>query len=333
MFENTMLRRVILVASILASAFAAPAAFAQQQAGTWSVAAPLPQGRSEVQAATVNGKVYLFGGGWDEMKDGKAVENYTTGFTSEYDPQTNQWHERAHGPEGLTHQGIAVLNGKIYLAGGFAGGHHTISSMGVYSYDPTTDKWQTLAPLSGLRGAVALASVGGMIHAIGGRVMGEDSTIAVHEVYNPATNIWRPAAPQPTSRDHVGIFVVDGKIHVIGGRTGEATTNVGLHEIYDPATDKWTSAAPMPTPRSSVAFAEYRGMLFLAGGECQMGKTYDQVEAYDIKGNRWLTFPALPGPRHAFAAAVAGDKLYFFGGSTRCGGGGKIPDVLQLTLH
>jgi Kelch motif len=335
MCESTMLRWAILVATILAAPFAAPAAFAQQQAGTWLLAAPLPQGRDEVQAATVDGRIYLVGGAWMETKDGKRIEHYTDGFMTEYDPKTNSWRERARAPEGLTHQGIAVLGGKIYLAGGFAGGHHTLPSAGVYSYDPATDQWRTLAPLSAPRGAIALASAGGRIHAIGGRIMGEEGTLATHEVYNPAANSWGPAALLPTARDHAGIFVVDGKVHLLGGRTGEATSNVGLHDFYDPATDKWMSAAPMPTPRSSGAFAEYRGLLFYAGGECRMGgggKTYDEVEAYDPKGNIWLKYPALPGPRHGFAAAVAEDKLFFIAGSTRCGGGGMVADMLQLTL-
>jgi N-acetylneuraminic acid mutarotase len=332
MSRNATLRCVIFTAMMLGAAFAAPTAFTQTQATTtWSKATPLPRALDEMQAVTVNGKIYLVGGAWDERTEGKVIEHYTDGFMTEFDPQTNQWRERSRGPEGLTHQGIAVLNGKIYLAGGFAGGHHTMPSAGVYSYDPATDKWQTLAPLSDVRGGVALASVGGMIHAIGGRIMGEMGTIPVHEVYNPATNSWRKAAPLPTSRDHAGVFVVDAKIHLIGGRAGEATENVGLHDVYDPATDSWKSAPPMPTPRSSVAFAEYHGLLFLAGGECQKGKTYDQVEAYDPKADRWTTFPALPGPRHGFAAAAAGDKLFFMGGSTRCGGGGKVGDMLQLT--
>jgi hypothetical protein len=336
MSENTLLHRAFLVAMMLAGAFAAPAAFAQQPAGMWSLAASLPQGRDEVQAATVGGKIYLVGGAWADMKDGKRIEHYTDGFMTEYDPKADSWRERARAPEGLTHQGIAVLDGKIYLAGGFAGGHHTLPSAGVYSYDPATDHWRTLAPLSAPRGAIALAAVGGMIHAIGGRIMGEEGTLATHEVYNPAANSWGPAALLPTARDHAGIFVVDGTIHVLGGRTGEATSNVGLHDVYNPATDKWTPAAPMPTPRSSGAFAEYRGLLFYAGGECRMGgggKTYDEVEAYDTKGNRWLRFAALPGPRHGFAAAVAEDKLFFIAGSARCGGGGMVADTLQLTLR
>jgi N-acetylneuraminic acid mutarotase len=333
MSNSAALRRAILALLVVAGAAAAPPAFAQQQAATWSMAPPLPQPRNELQAITVGNKIYLAGGAWTEMKDGKEIDHYTEGFMTEYDPQANTWRERAKGPEGLTHQGIATWNGKIYLAGGFAEGRHQASSANVYSYDPATDKYQALAPLSGKRGAVALAVVGGKIHAIGGRVMGEEATLATHEVYDPATNKWTAAAPLPTARDHVGIFVVNGNIHVIGGRTTDANSNVALHDVYDPATDKWTSAAPMPTPRSSGAFADYRGMLFIAGGECQMRKSYEQVEAYDSRNERWVTFPALPSARHGFAAASAGDKLFFFGGSLGCGGGGKVADNLILTLR
>jgi N-acetylneuraminic acid mutarotase len=326
------LRLILLAATVLAGA--TPAALAQQQPASWSMGTPLPLARSEVQAATVGGKIYVAGGGWSEVKDGKTVEHYTDGFMTEYDPQTNKWRERARVPEGRTHEGIAVLDGKIYVAGGFAGGRHTLPSSGVHAYDPATDQWRTLPPLSWLRGSVALAAVGGKIHSIGGRVMGEEETIATHEVYDPATNSWRQAAPLPTARDHAGVAVVDGKIHVFGGRTGEGTSNVGLHDVYDPATDKWSSAAPLPTPRSSSAYADYHGMLFFAGGECRKdnNKTFDEVEAYDIKNGRWVKFPNLPVPRHAFAGAVTGDKLFFIGGSTACGGGGKLADMLQLTV-
>ena len=323
--------RVILIALMLAGAFAAPAAYAQQQAANWSKAAPLPIARGEAKTAVVDGKIYIIGGAWTEITDGEEITHHTTGYTTEYDPQTDTWRERALSPEGLTHQAVAVLDGKIYVAGGFGGGRHSLSSAGVYSYDPASDHWQSLAPFAGPQGGGVLAAVGGMLHAIGGRVVG-DETFGTHTVYNPATNSWHSAAPLPTSRDHASAFVVDGKIHLIGGRLGPNPSNVGLYDIYDPASDSWTSAAPMPTGRSSVASAEYRGMLFIAGGECRMGSPYDEVEAYDLESGNWLTFPALPTARHAFAAAVVDDKLFFFGGSTRCGGGGKTTDTLVLTL-
>jgi len=96
-----------------------------------------------------------------------------------------------------------------------------------------------ITTLSGPQGGGVLASVGGMLHAIGGRVTGDD-VFGTHNVYNPATNSWSEAAPLPTPRDHAAAFVVDGKIHVIGGRLGATEANVGLHDIFDPATGRWT---------------------------------------------------------------------------------------------
>src|SRR6516165_10759306 len=72
---------VLLAATMLGGTFAAPA-LAQEQSATWSMAAPLPQGRSETQAATVGDKIYLIGGGWTQTKDGKSTERYTDGFAT-----------------------------------------------------------------------------------------------------------------------------------------------------------------------------------------------------------------------------------------------------------
>ena len=57
--------RFILIAATMLAGATLPA-LAQQQAATWSEALPLPLARSEVQAATVNGKIYVAGGGWSE---------------------------------------------------------------------------------------------------------------------------------------------------------------------------------------------------------------------------------------------------------------------------
>jgi N-acetylneuraminic acid mutarotase len=229
-----------------------------------------------------------------------------------------------------------VLDGKIYIVGGFAGRQHTLPTSSVYSYDPAMDTWRKLASLSGPRAAISLIAVDGKLHAIGGRVMGEETTLGTHEVYDPKTDAWKPAAPMLTSRDHAGIAVVDGKVHVFGGRTGGADTSSTLHDVYDPATDKWSSAAPMPVGLSSSAYAQYHGLLIIAGGECKtpngVRTAFDDNEAYDPKTNTWRKLAALPSARHGFGAVAVGNTLYFLGGSTECGSGGKLDDNLAFTL-
>lgn len=334
MSTNTMHRGVVFAAIILAGAFAAPAGIAQEEA-SWSMAAPLPIARNEMKAAVINGKVYLIGGSWDEGEGDARVSHYTTGYTTEYDPATNTWTERSRPPVGSTHQAMGIIDGQVYVAGGFAGSRHTVPNDDFYRYDPATDTWETLPSLpTGVQGAGAGAAVDGKFHVIGGRVMGNE-VFATHIVYDPATNSWGEAAPLQTARDHAASFVVDGKIHVIGGRLGETEVNVGTHDIYDPATDSWTSGPDMPTGRSSLAYDMIDGMLVVAGGECRPDprSPFGEVEAYDIANERWLTLPSLPVARHAFSAAAIDGKLFMFGGSTNCGGSGKLDETLVLTMQ
>jgi N-acetylneuraminic acid mutarotase len=304
--------------------------------GVWAKKAPMRFARSEFQAAAVNGKIYVIGGGRTEMRDGKPFKDLTNGDTDEYDPRTNTWRARTPMPEGGSHNSIAVLDGKIYMAGGFAGPRHTLPTASVYSYDPATDTWRKLASLSAPRASISLAAVDGKIHAFGGRTMGEDMTLATHDVYDPKTDAWKAATPMPSSRDHAGIWVVDGRVYIAGGRTAGGDSSVALNEIYDPKTDKWSTAAPMPVGLSSSAYAQNRGLLFMAGGECKITNgartTFDNNEAYDPKTNTWRELAALPSARHGFAAAAVGNTLYFLGGSTECGGGGKLEDNLAFTL-
>ncbi len=312
--------------------FASEPLSAQQTEGTWSKAAPMKAPRSELQAITVGGKIYVIGGNVRMMKDGEMATLPTTGLGQVYDPASDSWHDIAPMPKGSTHNGIAAIDGTIYIGGGFAARGHAEATDRFYAYDTATDRWRELAPLSSPRGAPALIGLNGKIHIVGGR--DKPAAIATHEVYDPATNTWTVAAPLPVARDHVGIAVVDGKIHVYGGRTTGDTSNVGLHDVYDPATDKWTPAAPMPVPVSSGTFAQYRGLLIYLGGECKPDTvhTFAEVQAYDPKTDRWRLLAPYPVERHAQAAAVAGGKLYSFGGAVGCGANNLAADNLTFQL-
>ena len=155
--------------------------------GAWSQKAPLPHARNEMQVTAVGGKIFGIGGG--------DLETYELNLIDVYDPATNSWTRPARMPEGANHSGMTVLDEMIYVAGGFRSNRHTIEKDAFYAYDPASDHWQQLAPLRNARGALVLASVGGKVHAIGGRRMNQ--VIANHEVYDPATGQWEFAAPFP----------------------------------------------------------------------------------------------------------------------------------------
>ena len=287
--------------------------------------APMPIAIDEAGAAFVGGKLHVIGGG---------VLDFTVPFHLQYDPATDKWSLAAAFPNRLDHIGSAVLNGKIYTAGGFIGGGvHKDGQDAAYEYDPATNTWRTLAGMKLGRGSVALAAVGGKLHAIGGR--GADGkTVSTHEVYDPATNKWTEAAPTPKARDHAAIAVIDGKILYAGGRFGPTTERTGMLDIYDPKTDTWTSGPPMPTARSGLAGTAYKGLFLVLGGELPPVATNAENEAYDPHTNSWRTLAPMPGGRHAAAAATDGEHVYLAGGALKAGAAGpsSTDQLIVFTL-
>lgn len=62
--------------------------------------------------------------------------------------------------------GVAVLDGKLYAVGGRDGASCLRT---VECYDPHTNKWTSVAPLTRRRGSVGVAVANGYLYAIGGQ--------------------------------------------------------------------------------------------------------------------------------------------------------------------
>ena len=281
-------------------------------AGIWSSLAPMPTPRSEVAAAKLNEKIYVFGG-------------FGAGATKneEYDPQSNTWRNLAPIPQGVDHAAAVPLGGKIYLIGGFDGRFRPVDT--VWSYDPMSDIWDRKADLPTPRGALGAAVVDGKIYAIGGSGVGGD--VGTTEQYDPVTDTWLSRSLMPTPRDHVAIAVVEGKIYVAGGRLGSFARNLPNNEVYTPRTDTWAKKAPLPTPRSGIAAATVKGRIYVFGGE-ETGGTFDTNERYSPGTDSWGNMPPLPTARHGHGAVTLGDRIYTLaGGSTPGGSSSAINEV------
>jgi Kelch motif len=96
---------------------------------TWTTRAPLPQPRSQVGIAVVDGIMYAVGG-WGASGASTEVEAY--------DPATNAWTARASLPTPQPNAGTAAVGGLIYVAGG--------NGPLLSAYDPATDRWSVLPP-------------------------------------------------------------------------------------------------------------------------------------------------------------------------------------------
>ena len=89
---------------------------------------------------------------------------------------------------------VALLDGKLYAAGG-RGHDGRISS--VERYDPVTNAWEAVAPMTTVRMTLAAAALDGKLYAVGGH--NGASSLSSVERYDPTTNVWEavvaPMAP------------------------------------------------------------------------------------------------------------------------------------------
>jgi N-acetylneuraminic acid mutarotase len=152
----------------------------------WTALAPYPgEARDHAGIATVGGFIYLIDGTtrWPQP---------SVTAVHKYDPVANTWTPVAPLPNARGAMGIAVLNGKIYAAGGVTA---AVSVADFTVYDPGTDTWTPLAPMPTARDHRTAAAVNGKIYAIGGRINPQAcSPMNVVEVYDPGRIRGRPAS-------------------------------------------------------------------------------------------------------------------------------------------
>jgi N-acetylneuraminic acid mutarotase len=292
---------------------------------TWETRAPVPEARTEGSATTDGNLVYLVGGFQPGTGAGPAPAPRAL---LAYDPAADGWTAVDTIPEGVNHAGFAALNGRLYVVGGYR--DTTFQPTGtVRVYDLASGTWSTAAPLRTPRGALAVVALDGRLHAIGGNVsdttgllaedhgiIGQDGSVATHEVYDPGTNTWSRARPMITSRNHLGAAVANGRIYVVGGRLN-GDFELRSHEVYDPGTGEWSAIEALPTGRSGIAVVSHRNMVYVFGGETfgpSPAKTFDEAERYDPATGRWERLPPMPTARHGLGAAPIGDAIYVVSG-------------------
>jgi N-acetylneuraminic acid mutarotase len=121
---------------------------------TWVTLAPPPV-HYRGESGVIGGKFYLAGGVISADK------------LHVYDPATNSWTAKAPMPAPANDMAGAVLNGKLYVAGGEAlNTGAPLATLRVYT--PATNTWTTKAPLPATQVFAAGAAAGGRFFVMGG---------------------------------------------------------------------------------------------------------------------------------------------------------------------
>lgn len=290
-----------------------------RDSGTWTSATPAPTRRTEVAAATLDGRIYIVGG-FEAPALGNLLNLSVSDKVEVYSPQDDRWTTVASLPVGLHHAGLAAVGRQLYLVGGYTRSGLSVWKpvASLYRYDPETDRWSEGTPMSTPRGALALAVVNGRILAIGG--YNGDTNLAAVEEYDPQTDRWTSKASLPAPRDHLAAAADGRYIYAIGGRLkGSYSQNVGLVHQYDPESDRWTQRANLPTARSGISATVLAGRIYVFGGEAPNG-TFATTECYMPDSDSWQTMATMPTGRHGLASAAVGNRIFVIAGGPEPGG-------------
>jgi len=195
----------------------------------------------------------------------------------------------------------------LFAVGGWCSGD-AISS--VERYEPQTNEWHMVAPMSKRRCGVGVSVLNDLLYAVGGH--DGQSYLNSIERYDPQTNQWSSdVAPTSSCRTSVGVAVLDNYLYAVGGQDGVSCLN--FVERFDPQTNRWNKVASMNTRRLGVGVSVLGGYLYAIGGS-DGTSPLNTVERYESRGNRWIPVAPMGTRRKHLGVAVYMNMIYAVGG-------------------
>ena len=208
-------------------------------------------------------------------------------------------------PTARRYVGMAVLDGKLYAAGGETVADGATSNL-VERYDFETKAWEAVAPMAEARKYHAVAIRRQAVRSgwaqrrlpqLGGAIRPRDER---------QTNTWEAVAPMAAARFAHGMAVLEGKLYAVGGFNFENGGHLSSVERYDPALDAWEAVAPTAVARNHAGVPVLDGKLYAVGGyDGDTGGPSSSVERYDPATNAWEAVAALATARFAHGIVVA----------------------------
>jgi hypothetical protein len=292
----------------------------------WQPCVPMPTPGYAFACAAVGSRVYAIGGLVSE-----AESIVPRRVVEAYDVAADSWIlDFAPPPGPRWFSGCAALDGKIYVIGG-TNGNTDLSR--VDRFDPSTNTWDTVAPLPWPRSSLAGCEYAGRIYAIGGYSLALGFQRAVAR-FTPDSGLghWDVVDSLLTRRANPAAAVAAGWMCAVGGTY---FSHLSSFEFSGGA--GWLkSARYMRTARSGAAAIGWGEWLCAIGGQNKDGplssvEMVSMVNIYDP----WQYLPQMSVPRVFCGAAVVDTSIIIIGGrgthgvepSVERGSAGLFPGV------
>ncbi len=245
--------------------------------GQWKQVAQGPRLQGLALVSYEN-KLYRIGGFEAHNPEGAEKDLWSVSSVTSLDPEVGQWEEMPPLPEGRSSFDAAVLDGVVYVVGGWQllGGEESRWHETVWSLDLKQPgaHWQaeTKAPFE--RRAVSVAAFAGKIFVMGG-MTSENEITTETSIYDPKTKTWAQG-PKLIGEGMAGF---GSSSFAVGGRLYCSTYEGVLQSLSSPEATHWEMVGNLEHARffhRMVALDETR-LLLIGGASMQSGK-FEEVE-------------------------------------------------------
>lgn len=220
-----------------------------------------------------------------------------------------------------SHSSTLLPNGKVLIAGGFAG------SGGEYNpyitaelFDPNSGTFESAGNMSIGRSAhTATLLKNGRVLIVGGWT-GRYDLRGSAEIFDPVTRRFTPTGNLVVERaGNTATLLADGRVLIAGGEDRQENA-IASAEIYDPRTEKFSLTGSMTDPRGShTATALKDGRVLLVGGgsgHYPSQNIYRSAELFDPATGKFSSAGQMTVGRHKHAAILLrSGKVLIVGGS------------------
>jgi N-acetylneuraminic acid mutarotase len=207
-------------------------------ADTWTKGPEIPADRRRGGSGAVfyEGEIYVVAG----IKNGH-TDGHVAWFDA-FNPKTGKWRQLPDAPHARDHFHAAIINGKLYAAGGRRSSFATkqtfeltVPEVDVYDFKAGT--WTSLPPAANIptqRAGCTVAVINGKLLVIGGE--SAQQTVAHNDVeaYDPSTGTWSKLAPLGLGRHATQAILHNGGIYLAAGSRSRGANEIDSQEIYTP---------------------------------------------------------------------------------------------------
>ena len=203
-----------------------------------------------------------------------------------YDPFSNSWVSLMYnrGVDKYKRPALVTFQGFLFMVGGVTSEKRVVDK--VHKYNPDTDLWQEVAPMSVARTGMCVVADESSMYSIGG--WSRNGVVDVVEKYDPERNSWSRVASTREKKMYCCGVMVNSKVFLFGGLKSTAPTVTStLTEIYDPLSDVWTSVQYTPLRSLPVCAVSLKQDIFVLVLSRENDQVVFQVNIYNADTNEW----------------------------------------------